>query len=117
MLLQLVAEQRVNNESPPNEDYFTNKIVASPKYFFPQIFLHLFSSISSIFYFISSLFDFVLLEQHSLSHDGIKLDQRHFVWRVVDVFARRVKESRPRRAQQLDGNGLALSTGHELGEC
>jgi hypothetical protein len=60
--------------------------------------------------------DFVFLEQNALPHDGIKLDQCYFVLCIGDIFPCSIKETRSRRAQQFDSDGLAPASG-QCGKC
>ena len=51
-------------------------------------------------------------KDHSLSDNWIKLDKRHFVLGIVDIFAGSVKETSTSGAHEFDGNGFALASGH-----
>ena len=57
------------------------------------------------------LFDFMFLEQDSLSYNRIEFDKGHLMLRVGDVFSCRIKETRPRGTEQFDGKSLALAPG------
>jgi hypothetical protein len=65
-----------------------------------------------LFFFISILFDLVFSKQNPLPNHRIKLDHGDLALRIDDILSRRVEESGARRTHELDGDGLALATGH-----
>lgn len=63
------------------------------------------------------LFDLMFLEEHPLPNNWIEFHQGHFVLRIGNIFVGGIKESRSRRTQQFDGNGLALAPCHVRRQC
>jgi len=63
------------------------------------------------------LLDFFLRKYHAASHNGIKLDELQFLRRAHHVLLRPVKVARARRADQFDGDALALAAAGHLQEA